>query len=290
MKQGIPIYDICTIDKNVNPNLLIERLDQYLLKHYSSLHKPHRHTFYHLVLFTSGTGSHTIDFESFSVNDYQMYFMSPGQVHSWHFESEMQGYIIHFGEELFSSFLQKQDYIQQFSFFSGDSKDGVLTIPAQSRNEIENLFNRLLDEVGRRSESLDMVRLLLLELFVLVERCCARPAKHDIPHSSLMLVKHFRQLVEKHFRTMKLPKEYAQLLYITPNHLNAVARDVLGMSSGDIIRTRVILEAKRLLTNAEMDVSEIAFDLNFQDNSYFSRYFKKYVGVAPEQFRKNINR
>ena len=87
---------------------------------------------------------------------------------------------------------------------------------------------------------------------------------------------------------MKLPKEYARLLYITPNHLNAVTQDVLGVTAGDIIRERIVLEAKRLLTNADMDVNQIADDLNFQDNSYFTRFFKKYVGVTPEQFRKTI--
>ena len=104
------------------------------------------------------------------------------------------------------------------------------------------------------------------------------------------MVSNFKKLVEKHFRTYSLPKEYARLLYITPNHLNAISQDVLGKSAGDVIRDRIVLEAKRLLTNAKMDVSEIAYDLNFQDNSYFTRFFKKYVGTTPDQFRKTIHR
>ena len=64
-----------------------------------------------------------------------------------------------------------------------------------------------------------------------------------------------------------------------------------GKKAGDLIRDRVLLEAKRLLTNADMSVTEIAYDLNFQDNSYFNRFFKKNVGVTPDEFRKTfVNR
>jgi AraC-like DNA-binding protein len=69
-----------------------------------------------------------------------------------------------------------------------------------------------------------------------------------------------------------------------------VVKDVLGKTAGDIIRDRIAVEAKRLLTNAEMDVKEIAYDLNFEDPSYFTRFFRKNVGTTPEQFRKTMTR
>jgi AraC family transcriptional activator of pobA len=290
MKKDIPVYNICNIDKSVNPTVLIQRLNDYLARYYSSLNTPHRHSFYHLVLFTCGKGSHTIDFESYNIADYQIYFMIPGQVHSWHFESEMQGYIIHFEPEFFTSFLQRPDYIDQFTFFSGSSKGGVLAIPHNSQQQIHDLFERLLIEINSNPDSLDLTRALLLELFILIERYCATGKKHNVKSTNAVMINNFKKLVDKHFRTYKLPKEYARLLYITPNHLNAISQDVLGKSAGDIIRDRVVLEAKRLLTNAKMDVSEIAYDLNFQDNSYFTRFFKKNAGVAPDQFRKTIHR
>lgn len=104
----------------------------------------------------------------------------------------------------------------------------------------------------------------------------------------MQLLKSFQHLIDKHFRTIKLPKEYAEFLYVTPNHLNALCQDLLGKTAGDLIRDRVLLEAKRLLTNADLTVTEVAYDLNFQDNSYFNRFFKKNVGVTPDDFRKNF--
>jgi AraC-like DNA-binding protein len=104
------------------------------------------------------------------------------------------------------------------------------------------------------------------------------------------VLRNFQKLIDLHYKEKKLTKDYAALLYVTPNHLNALSKDVTGHSAGELIRNRVLLEAKRLLVNAEMNVSQIADELEFADNSYFSKFFKKYVGVTPEVFRKQITK
>jgi AraC family transcriptional regulator, transcriptional activator of pobA len=288
-KASIPVYDICTIDQRAQKDLLIERFGAYLEKHYQHLHRPHRHSFYHLVLFTKGKGSHTIDFEKFPVKPYQIYFMIPGQVHSWHFEGEVDGYIVHFNEVLFTTFLQNGHYLERFYFFQGNAADGICQIPVAAQPQVTGLFDTMLAEVGENKEqNLDIIRLKLLELFITVDRSCASRKGKNIPQQKLTLLRNFQSLIDKHFRTIRLPKEYADLLYVTPNHLNALCQDLVGKTAGDLIRDRVLLEAKRLLTNADITVTGIAYDLNFGDNSYFNRFFKKNVGVTPDDFRKNF--
>jgi AraC-like DNA-binding protein len=287
-KASIPVYNICSIDQQ-SKDLLIEQFGAYLDRHYQNLHHPHRHSFYHMVFFTKGRGSHSIDFEKFTVKPFQIYFMIPGQVHSWHFEGEVEGYIVHFNESLFTSFMQNGHYLEQFHFFRGNAEDGVCQLPVSEQDRIVHLFESLLSEVKNKMEySLDMVRLRLLELFITVERNCLSKQGRNRPPQKYLLLRNFQQLIDKYFRTMKLPKEYAGMLYVTPNHLNALCQDLLGKTAGDLIRDRVLLEAKRLLTNADMTVTEIAYDLNFQDNSYFNRFFKRNVGVTPDEFRKRF--
>ncbi len=289
VKESIPVYDICTIDEKAQKNLLVEPFGSYLQKHYQHLHRPHRHSFYHLVLFTSGKGWHTIDFEKFPVKPYQLYFMIPGQVHSWHFEGEVDGYIVHFNEELFTSFLHNSHYLERFYFFRGNAADGVCQLPAAVQAYIQGLFEAMLTEADNRKEyGLDLVRLRLLELFITVNRNCTGKKEKNVPQQKLILLRSFQTSIDKHYRSIRLPKEYADLLYVTPNHLNALCQDLLGKTAGDVIRDRVLLEAKRLLTNADMTVAEIAYGLNFQDNSYFNRFFKKNVGVTPDEFRKTF--
>src|SRR3546814_314960 len=104
-----------------------------------------------------------------------------------------------------------------------------------------------------------------------------------------VLLRNLKKRVEKHHTELRLPKDYAALLYITPNHLNAICSDLLGQSAGTVIRDRVILEAKRLLVNPELPIAAIADMLNFKDNSYFTKFFKKYTGGTPETFRKSMH-
>nr|WP_237717518.1 helix-turn-helix domain-containing protein [Myroides injenensis] len=49
----------------------------------------------------------------------------------------------------------------------------------------------------------------------------------------------------------------------------------------------MLLESKRLLVNTNLSASEVAYKLSFKDNSYFYRFFKKYVGVSPDEYRKS---
>jgi AraC-like DNA-binding protein len=205
--------------------------------------------------------------------------MTPGQVHSWHFEKGVDGYLVHFNEVLFTAFLQESQYLQQFSFFKGDADAGVCEVVPHLLPKIISLFEELIAEkVAMIGLTIDLIRLRLLEVFILIERFC--PAKHLLnkPPLKIILLRNFQKLVDQHFRTLKLPKEYAGLLHVAPNHLNALCQEVIGKTAGDLIRDRILLEAKRLLTNADMTIGEIAYDLNFGDSSYFSRFFKKYEG------------
>jgi AraC-like DNA-binding protein len=78
------------------------------------------------------------------------------------------------------------------------------------------------------------------------------------------------------------------MLYVTPNHLNAICRDLMGKPAGEIIRERILLEAKRMLVNAHTGIAGIGYHLGFTDNSYFTKFFKKYTGTTPEAFRREL--
>ena len=287
----IPNY---TIDKvkgagHSPEDLMVMRFGEYLATR-EYLFQPHRHSFCHLVYFTRGKGTHSIDFVSFPVRPGQAYFMNPGQVHNWAFAGEVEGYIVNFSPRFFSLFLHDPRYLGQFAFFSGQCREQVIDLPESGQGPVVEIFEKILLEVNEdKTHGSDMIRVLLLQIFLLVSRQSDNNSVAHVHKPGLILLQNFRRLVEEHFLQQRLPKEYAAMLYVTPNYLNALSRDVLGISAGELIRERVILEAKRLLINAGMSISEIAYQLNFQDHSYFTKFFKKYAGVTPEVFRKQIN-
>jgi len=292
-KGQIPNYSIDRVkgEDHSSQDLMATRFGEYLSTR-DYLFRPHRHSFYHLVYFSKGSGRHSIDFVSFPVVRGQIYFMNPGQVHNWEFTGEVDGYIINFSPRFFQMFLAYPDYLEQFPFFSGHCEEQVANLSPTAQQQVTELLEKMLDEVRIRKEmSTDMILILLLQIFIIVDRVllAGRPEQDRVPKPSLLVLKNFRRLVGDNFMKMKLPREYAALLYVTPNYLNSLCRDVLGISAGEVIRERVILEAKRLLVNAGLPVARIADQLNFQDNSYFTRFFKKYTGLTPEEFRKQYH-
>ena len=250
---------------------------------------PHRHTFYHLVMFTEGSGTHTIDFEQFAVLPFHIYFMIPGQVHSWNFDGPADGYIINFSSSFFQSFLLRPDYLEEFSFFNGVTSESVLDIPEQLQVKIKDLFEEILTmQFTNDTLSADKIRIALLHLFVQINEINTKIKQKPASSYNYNLLKNFQKLIDKNHTHLRLPKDYAELLYLTPNHLNALCNDILGVSAGELIRNRTILEAKRLLINLDQSISQIAYLLNFKDNSYFTKFFKKTVGLTPEEFRKQV--
>jgi AraC-like DNA-binding protein len=150
------------------------------------------------------------------------------------------------------------------------------------------LENILKERTAENKQSLDMVKVLLMQLFIIIGRLGFENRAVKLTSHNYTLARDFLRLLEQHVGTLKLPKEYAELLFITPNHLNAVCNEILGRSAGEVIRDRVVLEAKRLMVNKKLSISEIAYKLNFSDNSYFSKFFRKYAGVPPEDFRQSL--
>jgi AraC-like DNA-binding protein len=288
MKKAFPVYDICTLSDFKQEDIMVSRFAPYLQVH-KNLHMAHKHNFYHLVLFTEGGGTHAIDFQSFLVRPWQIYFMIPGQVHSWSFEGHIDGYVINFSPAFFQSFLVEHDYLTRFPFFSGDVADEVIDLPAEIRENVKEVFEQMLAESAAPTRmGTDMVRVLMLQLFILVARLNPPKQQSQASAYGFTVLKNFQQLIEKNYRELRLPKDYAALLYITPNHLNALCNDLLGISAGELIRRRVALEAKRMLVNMDLTIAEIASNLSFADNSYFSKFFKKQVSLTPEEFRKQI--
>ena len=133
-----------------------------------------------------------------------------------------------------------------------------------------------------------MLELALAKLFILVSRSIPTTvpsAKRSHKHE---LVQQFIDLVEQHYTLWKHPKKYAAALHISANYLNQLCNQVHGNSAGYIIRERQVLEAKRLLTNASLSIKEISAMLNFKDNSYFSKFFKRHCRQSPEEFKQKL--
>ncbi|WP_203328945.1 helix-turn-helix domain-containing protein [Candidatus Laterigemmans baculatus] len=100
------------------------------------------------------------------------------------------------------------------------------------------------------------------------------------------VINRLRDLIEEHYRVLHAPSDYAALLHMTPKALGRCVRQQLGTTLTELIRGRILTHAKWQLLHTLKPVKEVAAEVGFQDELYFSRLFKKATGVSPKFFRQ----
>lgn len=98
-------------------------------------------------------------------------------------------------------------------------------------------------------------------------------------------IEKFRSMVDDNFKKHLPMGDYATPLGITPGQLSRLCREVLGVSSLDVVNARVIHEAQRVLVYTGNSVKQLAYALGFSDETYFCRFFRKHTGLSPREFR-----
>lgn len=97
--------------------------------------------------------------------------------------------------------------------------------------------------------------------------------------------KQFTELLGEHYKHERSVGFYARQLCITPKYLTTLIKRISGKSVSEWIDNYVILEAKTLLKYSNMSVQEIAYYLNFPNQSFFGSYFKRNAGMSPSQYK-----
>lgn len=102
------------------------------------------------------------------------------------------------------------------------------------------------------------------------------------------LVQRYRGLLEQHYAAQQPLSFYAKALRVTPDHLSRTCRRVTGQSALDLLHERLMLEARRLLTYTAAPVLEVGRQLGYEDPAYFSKFFRRFSGVSPSEYRRLI--
>ncbi len=112
------------------------------------------------------------------------------------------------------------------------------------------------------------------------------PSQHSVATKN-STVERFMELVRNNYRTERLIGFYADKLCITPKYLSKLVKEHTGRSASDWIENHVILEARAMLQSSNMTIQQIANSLNFPNQSFFGKYFKRATGISPKQYRNN---
>lgn len=275
-------------EKNA-PDFYFNTLKDHLVSSHKHIEKPHRHDFYVTVIFTKGTGIHEIDFQKYDVSEGSLFFLSPGQVHSWELSPDTDGYIFFFSQPYYEMHYVNQK-LKNFPFFNSPS------FPRKLQLESDELVNmiRLFEVIGNEHESKNVMKQgfilsLISQIYIQSVREFSK-GDEKTSATSVSYFKHyqdFENLLEESFTSQKSISFYASQLNISAKHLNRITQTVMQKTASEIITERVILEAKRMLIYLDEGLVEIAFRLGYEEYSYFARMFRKNSGITPSQFIKN---
>ena len=279
-----PIYSIQRFNCNdVNSDFYINTFKDHLVDH-SFVEESHRHNSYVLVLFTKGSGTHDIDFDTFEIHPGSMFFLQPGQMHNWVLSDDIDGFVVFYSQEMYNLYF-RQKAIEMYPFYYALGNSPEMSFETKELKVIEPYFYNMLEEYqGNKIMKQDKIMNLLDNIHIEIAR--KYNEEHILEtHSYNVKIKKFVMLLETYFWAEKGPSFYASQLHITLKHLNRICNEILKKTTTQVITDRIILEAKRMLMDKKRTVSEIATELGFDDYSYFVRLFKKHTSMTPTVFR-----
>ncbi|NLR89700.1 MULTISPECIES: helix-turn-helix transcriptional regulator [Flammeovirga] len=240
---------------------------------------PHKHNKYvEIVYLYEGSGSHTIDYDTFEINQPTLFFIQKEQMHHWDILSEPKGFVI----IMKKSFLENSTDQQLIQLIGEMSHHPCVYL--KDIDQVNTIFQLLVDNLKDRYDTQQtVIEGLLKALFAkfLHDTTPSTGNTHQYSESFIQL----KDLLESSEQIINSVNHYADLLHTTPQNLNAICKTAIGVSASKFIGEYIIKEAKRMLLYTNQTVSEIAFDLNFKDSSHFIRYFKRKTEMTPSNFR-----
>ena len=190
-----------------------------------------------------------------------------------------------------NAFFQEATVRLDPSFFHFLKENPVVTLPVERTRTINGLIIAL-EDLYKDKENCFRLQILrnyiqsfLLDIYDKTHRIFEQNRPEGISRQE-ELFKRFIQLIHKHCLNQREVSFYAQKMFITPRYLSAIAQTVAGETAKNIIDKHVILEIKVLLESTDLSIQEIANRLQFPDQSFFGRDFKKHPGISPQSYRR----
>lgn len=283
-EQRIPVYQLYGEKEQwptpdlVHCELIVERS----LRHDWEIKIHQHHGLFQLLYLKGGTARVVLDETEHSMSPGQIVLVPQMCVHGFRFDPDAQGHVVTLAQPLVDMLVSDLGAI-----------DSRLLAPCMFTLEpadtpVAAAFGQLDHEYRGNALHRDKLMSTLLQcIFIWISRQMARRQtallrQEDRGHNYFG---QFAQLIEAHYTQGWSIEKYARQLAISPTYLNVLCREATGQSALALVNQRLILAAKRELVFTTMTISVVAESLGFNDPAYFTRFFKRHVGVSPKEFR-----
>lgn len=261
----------------------INRIEDYR-EHLHFPLPPHRKTVFDFIFLTAGTSTRCKGLNEYSFSKNTFFFLPPYQITTHEaMSADATGFYCHFESETLTT-LFSEKILKQFTFlqFIGNP---VVTI----NNELSAWVIQILERTAKEYENNQSIRIemagtYLLTLFLEIKPF-AEQSEKIIANQSFRITQQYKNALTQFIYEKQKVADYADLLAVSPNHLNKCIKSVTGKSAQDLLNEMILLEVKTLLRQTDLSISEIAFKIGKEDPSDFSKFFKMKTGLTPSEYR-----
>ncbi len=254
----------------------------------SSPDKPHDHDFEELIVGMEGELEHFIDFKSEKFISPFVSFITKGKVHRVKPSIKDDKFNI-WVMEFRSEFIPETTF-QLYSYYHDHAN--LQLQKGESFDRMVTLCEMMHREARQTNPDFAVIRLLLSTLFTMIESE-RKKIENDEKHfhnTQNITFRNFLKILEENFRRPEGVEFYADKLFMSARNLNLICQNILHKSVSEILETRKLIEAKNLLISTNKTVSEIGFELGYNEKAYFTTVFKKKSGQTPTEFRQEMSK
>lgn len=254
----------------------------------NSLNPPHQHDYEELIIVSKGKLFHFIDFQTHEFMAPCVSFVTKGKIHRLSPETindEFECWSIRFKSEFIPEIT-----FQLYNYYHDRANFPLHTPHALKRIDI--LCQLMHEEYIQENRELAIIKDLLTALFTIIEseRKKVYGDDQNITNNQNSTFKTFLQILEENFRRPEGVNFYAEKLFMSSKSLNTITQNILHLSVSEIIETRKLIDAKKLLFTTDKSIAEIGYELGYQDKAYFTSVFKKKSGQTPSEFREEMKK
>jgi AraC family transcriptional regulator, transcriptional activator of pobA len=250
--------------------------------------------YYTILWLKDGAGKIFIDANQYCFKKNTIFFLSPNQKYLID-SNYIKAVKVSFSADFYCIQKHKKEVSCDGVLFNNSYQSPHIILNECTDKNFDDIISKIVDEF--KNPNIAHAEMLLTYLKILlinstrIKLADSEPSK-DNSHVSLSdrhvysetYIK-LKELIDMEFRENHSPSHYASSLNINAKSLEKIVKNEIGKTISDLIKERIIIEAKRLLCYSSYTVKEIAFDIGFNDPAYFSRYFKKSTQLSPQEFK-----
>ncbi|KAA2242724.1 AraC family transcriptional regulator [Chitinophaga agrisoli] len=281
---------VSTLVNSKNGHLAFKIFDFEGQGHFDHIH---RNNYYSLIFLKQGKGSLKADFASYDLKDGSVFAFSPYQPFMFAAEDGIKGLAIQFHPDFFCIHKHQNEVACNGVLFNNIYEPPFITVSATQEQQLYPVIEQLRSET--KNTAIAQYELLLAHLKILLIylsriKIEQQPdlQKNTGDNDPPFILQHLKNAIEHHFRTKHSASDYASILHISPKALGRITKAYFNKTLTALISERIIIEAKRELYLTSKTVKEIAFELGYEDEYYFSRFFKTNADVSPQIYRESV--